>query len=235
MQHGSPPSALLVRSLERCVARPDAHLSRVTVDILGPIPLTQCRVRSAVTRPGSKIQLVRAELQSLQDDGSYRSVATAQAWQLATSDTSSAAMDHDPTMANYTAGRTADPTKFFPPGYVHVVEWVLLTKPGADGPGQFWGRPKVCLVDDEPLTPLQRLFSVVDSANGLGAKLDIRAWTYLNTDLSVHLYRQPVGDWIGVSAQSSVGPDGIGMCAAVLHDEKGPCGRSAQTLLVRAR
>ncbi|WP_149359707.1 thioesterase family protein [Lolliginicoccus suaedae] len=235
MQHGSPPAALLVRALEQCEPRDDARLSRVSVEILGPIPLTECRVRAYVTRPGTKVELLRAELEAQLDDGTFRPVATAQAWRLATADTSDSTIVHDESMRHRDTGRDADPAKFFPPGYVHMVEWVLLNKPGGTGPGQFWGRPLVPLVGTEPITPLQRLFAVVDSANGLGAKLDIRKWTYLNTDLTVHLHRQPTGDWVGVSAESSVGPEGIGMCAATLHDEHGALGRSAQTLLVRRR
>jgi len=76
---------------------------------------------------------------------------------------------------------------------------------------------------------------VVDSANGIGSPLDVREWTFLNTDLSVHLYREPVGAWTGVAASTDVGPDGVGLCSAVLHDELGPVGRSAQILLVRPR
>jgi hypothetical protein len=38
IQHGAPVSALLTRALERCDARDDTRLSRVLVDLLGPVP-----------------------------------------------------------------------------------------------------------------------------------------------------------------------------------------------------
>ena len=38
IQHGAPVSALLVRALERCEPRDDTRLSRVMVDLLGPVP-----------------------------------------------------------------------------------------------------------------------------------------------------------------------------------------------------
>jgi RNA polymerase sigma factor (sigma-70 family) len=38
IQHGAPPSALLVRALERCEQRDDTRLSRVLIDLLGPVP-----------------------------------------------------------------------------------------------------------------------------------------------------------------------------------------------------
>ena len=54
-----------------------------------------------------------------------------------------------------------------------------------------------------------------------------------NTDLTVHLFRQPTGDWLGLDTDVSFGPDGIGLTASVLHDERGPIGRAAQTLTLR--
>ena len=60
------------------------------------------------------------------------------------------------------------------------------------------------------MTPLQRLFAVADCANGIGTKLDIRKWTFLNTDLVVHVHRVPEGEWTGIRAETNYGPDGIG-------------------------
>ena len=37
-QHAGPPSALIIRALERCDARPGTLLSRITVEVLGPVP-----------------------------------------------------------------------------------------------------------------------------------------------------------------------------------------------------
>lgn len=45
LQHGAPPSALLVRALERCGARDETRLTRVVVEILGPIPIADLEVR----------------------------------------------------------------------------------------------------------------------------------------------------------------------------------------------
>ena len=39
MQNAAPVSALLLRALERCAPRPDARLTRVMVDLLGPVPM----------------------------------------------------------------------------------------------------------------------------------------------------------------------------------------------------
>ena len=77
--------------------------------------------------------------------------------------------------------------------YVHSVDWRWLTSPRDEGPGESWLTPRVSLVSGESISPLQRLFAVADCANGLGSKLDIRKWTFLNTDLAVHLHRRARG------------------------------------------
>ena len=105
----------------------------------------------------------------------------------------------------------------------------------ADGPGESWMRPTVDLVKGESMTPLQRLFAVADDANGIGTKLDIRKWTFLNTDLVVHVHRVPEGEWIGIRAETSYGPDGIGTTFGTLFDETGPVGGIQQSVLVRPR
>ncbi|MCY4668240.1 MAG: thioesterase family protein, partial [Rhodococcus sp.] len=60
LQHGAPPSALLVRALERCGARDETRLTRVVVEILGPIPIADLEVRSWIERPGRRIELIVA-------------------------------------------------------------------------------------------------------------------------------------------------------------------------------
>jgi acyl-CoA thioesterase len=85
------------------------------------------------------------------------------------------------------------------------------------------------------MTPMERLFAVADDANGIGTKLDIRKWTFLNTDLAVHIHRVPEGEWIGIRAETSYGPDGIGTTIGTLFDESGAIGGIQQSVLVRPR
>lgn len=102
-------------------------------------------------------------------------------------------------------------------------------------PGQSWIRPSVDLVVGETMTPTQSLFAVADNANGIGSRIDITKWTFLNNDLVVHLHRIPEGYWTGIHAQTSYGPDGIGTTMATLFDERGAVGRIQQSVLVRRR
>src|ERR1700744_4162179 len=83
IQHAGPVSALLVRALERCAARDDTRLSRVTIDLLGPVPAEgDLWVRSQVERPGKQTELISAERLALGRDGQPRPTARATGWRL---------------------------------------------------------------------------------------------------------------------------------------------------------
>lgn len=236
MQHGAPPSALLVRALERCSPREGARLTRVVVEILGPIPITELEVHAWVQRPGRNVELVAAELSADTPDGGRRVVASATGWRMATMDSIEVTRAADPRMpARGTSKNSGTLGGMWSGGYLDTLHWSWIDEIGGDGPGRVWVRPKPDLVRGEPLTPMERLFSVADISNGVGAKIDPAEWTFLNTDLTVHVFRVPDGEWIGVGAETSIGPDGVGMCAGILYDESGPVGRIAQTLLVRKR
>ncbi|MBB1044619.1 thioesterase family protein, partial [Dietzia sp. DQ11-44] len=100
------------------------------------------------------------------------------------------------------------------------------------GDGVVWARPTLPLVSGEEMTPAERVMSVADIANGVGAVLEPDEWRFLNTDLVTHLHRRPVGEWIGVTASASIGPDGVGATSGTLYDEVGAIGHTLQALLV---
>ncbi|MFO7162553.1 MAG: thioesterase family protein [Mycolicibacterium hassiacum] len=234
IQHGAPVSALLVRALERCAPRQDARLSRVLVDLLGGVPADgDLWVRSWVERPGRQIELVMAEMLAPHRQGEPRAVARASGWRFATLDTTEVAGAPVPPLRPLSEARSRDLKKDWDRNYVHSLDWRWLTEPLCEGPGESWIRPEVDLVAGEAMTPLQRLFAVADDANGIGTKLDIRRWTFMNTDLAVHVYRVPAGEWIGIRAQTHYGPDGVGTTVGTLFDGDGAVGSIQQSVLVR--
>lgn len=232
IQHGSPPLALLTKVIEELAAGRGMQVGRLALDILGAIPVVPVAVRAWVSRPGSRICMMTAEMTATQPDGSERAVARMSAWLIATSDTRDAALDRYPPM-----GRVPD-TGFRHlwqgrPGYLETVTWV--PQPDDANAAVVWMRPLISLVDDEETTDLQRLAMVIDSANGVGAALDPDEFMFMNTDTTVHLHRAPVGSEFCLRARGSIGPDGLGSTTAELFDEQGFIGTSAQTLLVQRR
>ncbi len=230
-QHLGPPSALLTRAIQRCAPRDDLRLARITVEILGPVPVTELQVRGTVERPGRAVEMVSAELVA-----AGRTVARATAWRITASDTSSVAGGVAEPMAPM-----ANATRIYAPeswvdGYLSAMEWLSVHGNFAEpGPAAAWVRQRVSLVDGEEPDGLQRLMAVADSGNGLSNRLDIREWMFINTELTVHVLREPDGEWIGLDANTAIGPNGFGTATSVLHDQVGQVGRGAQELLIRRR
>lgn len=233
IQHGSPPLALMTRLIEDLAAGSGLRVGRLTLDILGAIPVAQVRVRAWVDRPGRRISLMVAEMTAAGSDGRQRAVARVSGWLLAPSDTTDAATDRYPPLVEGDAVEV--PHGWVgAKGYLETVSWRRQPETGETG-NVVWMSPLVPLVDSEPTTALQRLALVVDSANGAGAALDPESFVFMNTDTAVHLHRLPTGDDFAVRARGSIGPDGIGVTTAELFDRQGFIGTSAQTLLVQRR
>ncbi|MEV0669624.1 thioesterase family protein [Mycobacterium sp. NPDC050441] len=236
IQHGAPVSALLVRALERCEHRADTRLSRVAIDLMGGVPSDgDLWLRAQLERPGKQIELVSAEMLATGPDGAPRVVARAGGWRMLQMDTATIAHAGVAPLPPLEQARSRDMAKNWETNYVHSVDWRWLTVPQAPGPGESWLRPTVDVVKGEAMTPLQRLFAVADDANGIGSKIDIRKWTFLNTDLVVHIHRVPDGEWIGIRADTNYGPDGIGATVGTLFDQAGAVGAIQQSVLVRPR
>jgi hypothetical protein len=236
IQHAAPVSALLVRALEHCEQRDDMRLSRVAIDLMGGVPSEgDLWVHAELQRPGRQIELIGAELLAAGPDGEPRTVARASGWRMLTLDTSALQYTGETPLPPLETAHGRDMAKNWEPNYVHSLDWRWLTVPQAPGPGESWLRPTVDLVEGETMTPLQRLFAVADDANGIGSKIDIRKWTFLNTDLVVHVHRIPEGEWIGIRADTNYGPDGIGTTVGTLFDASGAVAAIQQAVLVRRR
>ena len=233
IQHGSPPLALMTKLIEECVGDPRMRIGRVSMDILGAIPVAPVRVRAWVERPGNRISLVAAEMLAARPDGTVRAVARASAWLLATSDTADIATDRYPPLVE----GEPDPVSHSwegATGYLGAVSW--RRQKNLDGGSEVvWLSPLAHLVDDEEMTQMQRLALVVDCANGAGAAIDPNAFVFMNTDTAMHLHRVPVGSDFALRARGSIGPDGIGVTTAEIYDRSGFIGTCAQTLLVQRR
>ncbi|GAB3443686.1 thioesterase family protein [Actinophytocola sediminis] len=228
-QHLGPPSALLARALEALPAARPMTIARLTVEVLGPVPVAELTVSAEVARPGRSVELLGGELVA---DG--RVVARCRAWRHANTDTSAVAVDVDQPLAPPSAGVEVHRPDDWGAGYLDVMEWrTLAGEFGAPGPATVWARQRVDLVAGEHPTSLQRLMALADSGNGASGLLSPREWLFINSELTVHLVRDPVGEWMALDAETTIGPTGIGTAYTVLHDESGPVGRGAQALVVR--
>jgi hypothetical protein len=231
VQHGGPPSALLARVVERTptTVAGRSQVARIAYDILGPMPVGRLLTRARVVRPGRSVELVEAELVA-----GDRTVMRAQAWRIKVADSALPFVGPEPEPD--VPDTLAESIVPWPGGYLTAVEWRFVEgqfeKPG---PATVWSRLRVPVVAGEEPTGLQRAAAVADCGNGLSSRLDPYQWWFINTELTVHLSRQPTGEWVRVAAHSSLDGGGAGLAETSLADRTGPFGRGAQALMVGPR
>ncbi|MDX6296651.1 MAG: hypothetical protein QOI51_508 [Nocardioidaceae bacterium] len=226
-QHMGPVSGLVIHELEAFQPRDDLMLSRVSFDILGVIPRGDVTVSTSLTRAGRTVELLCADLVA-----GGRSVVRAHGWRLLRSATSRLAGTEAPGMPGPDQGEPWDGTGTWSGGFIASLDLRVL--PGRrPGRGGAWIRPKVALVDGVAIADLPRFFAMIDTMNGVAIRASPKTVQFPNTDLTVHLFRQPAGEWLGVDVEVSFGSSGVGLTSAVLNDASGPFGRALQILTIR--
>ncbi len=122
------------------------------------------------------------------------------------------------------------------PGYIDAVDWLWVEGSfEAPGPAAVWTRLAVDLVDGEDTDPIEHLVAVADAASGISAVASPARMLFVNTDLTLHLTREPVGDEIWMRAQTTLDAAGIGRTTGDLGDRGGAVAHSAQCLFVEPR
>jgi hypothetical protein len=229
-QHGGPPSALLGRAVQRCAPRPDMIVARFTCEILGAIPVGEVEVRAGVSRPGRSVELLAAVASA-----GGREVARAAAWRVLRTTSDSVPAVPQPPSAR-PAVETDLNARAWVDGYLSAIEWRMVNGNfGQPGPAAGWTRMRYPLVPDEEPSPLERVLVVADSGNGISSVLDVTRWYFINPELTVHLHREAVGEWIYLDAQTTISAGGGGLAQTTLADQQGPVGVGAQSLLIRPR
>jgi Thioesterase-like superfamily len=226
-QHLAPVCGLIVHCLHRHEPRPDLQLARITFDALGVIGLADCDVEVRTIRPGRTIQQLEATLSV-----GGRAAVRATAWLLARQDTSEVAGGQDEQLPAPDSMPVWSPDGIWESGFLRSVEirGHASTEPGR---GQAWIRPLRDLVEGEPASAIAAFLGVVDVANGVATRVHPGRWFFPNVDLTVHLFREPEGGWVGLDTRVVFGDTGLGLTSTTLHDTSGPVGRAEQALTLR--
>ncbi|MFD0271905.1 thioesterase family protein [Streptomyces sp. NPDC127106] len=234
-QHAGPPAALMARVIEeRAGARADVRIARITYEILRPVPIGAVQVVLKELRSGHSTEVVEAALYPV---ASTEPVMLARALRVRAADGVVPAVVPGPQLPP--PGEVGETPFFAVPwerGYHSAMEMRFTDGAFTElGPGTCWMRMRVPLIAEEGTRPLDRILTAADSGSGISAAVDFERYLFVNSDLTVHVHRHAVGEWVGVEAGTSVDPAGIGLADSVLHDEKGPVGRGAQSLFVAPR
>jgi hypothetical protein len=237
-QHGGAPAALLAEAV--AAAEPGAAamaVVRLSYDFLGPVPLVPLSVSAAVTRPGRRLQLAEGEISA-----GGRTVVRVRAVRLRRGEIvlppTAQDADRPPAGPEQAHGSPFPaPSGGAPEGF-HRTGMEIRFAGGTDfgiGPAQAWFRLARPLVEDRPVSPLARAVAAADFGNGVARVLDFEDWVFVNTDLTVHLHREPAGEWVLLDARTRLDARGLGLATSTLCDERGVLGIAAQSLFVEPR
>ena len=237
--HGGPVAALLTRAVERTDGDDvDWQVSRLTVELTRPVPVgTTLHVETGVERPGRRVSLVAALLLA---DGvevaRLRSLRMRSEELLLPIEAPSERLEPGPEDATHevlsAGGNTESIVSFARDGCEHRFAAGTSTAPGR---ADVWMRLRVPVVDGEEPTGAQRAAACADFGNGVSRLLDFEQYLFINPDLTVHLLRPPVGEWIGLRAVSMYGAQGAGIADSAIFDEHGVVGRGVQSLYLDRR
>lgn len=233
-QHGGAPAALLTGLIERVEAAGPMLISRVTFELMRPVPIAPLTVTTEVLRPGRKVQLVEARLRA--EDGTEVMRATALRIRTADLPVPDETRPDDPVPGRPEGGDIHEfpATRHDGPSFHAVACEIRFTSGGFDrpGPGAAWIRLTVPVIEGQETTPMMRLAAASDFGNGLSWVLPRTDWVFINPDLTIHANRPPEGEWVGLRSVTHPDNDGVGFAESALYDQRGRLGRAIQSLLL---
>lgn len=231
--HAGPPTGLLARAVEQLL--PGQRLTRLTVNLQRPVPFAGFRIAASIVRRGRTVSLSEARLINSEN----KVIITANGMHLTPSD--------EPDMPSYTQtiGSPDDalPGDFPLAATLHDQpafngDGVEVRYPAGQshlpGPTTAWMKTVPLLTYEDP-TAFQRICPLADCGNAFGRNAEATEVTFINTDLTVVLHRDPVGEWLGTQSVGYWEPTGIGLADALLFDQTGAVGRAMQSLILRNR
>ncbi len=228
--HAGPVSGLIVRAAEIEVG-PDKMLTRLTVDLLRPLPLSGLRVAAETTRHTKTLATTRVTVHDLDDT----LCATATTMHMVrrnlgpVPDASTEPVVFDDVVNGpFPIGEMRHDL----PGFAHYAD-VRYPKGGNQGAGPktIWMHTPA-LLEGETQSPIQALCPLADCGNGISWNAPTSEMGFMNTDLTVQIHREPVPGWFASQSISHWQPNGIGMSQSVLYDTEGPVGTALQTLVL---
>jgi hypothetical protein len=232
-QHGGPPAALLTRAVEAVDAPLPMQVARATFELLRPVPLAPLTITTDVLRPGKKVQLIGATLRAGDVEVMRATALRIRSADLPVPDDLGIEAGVPPLPALETAVTppfaVQDDLAHF---HRHAIE-LRAVAGGFDraGPGTAWFRLRVPLLAGEEPSGAARAVAIADFGNGLSWVLPPE-WLFINPDLTVHLLRPPVGEWICLASRTLTSSTGSGMAESAIYDERGRVGRAVQSLLL---
>lgn len=228
--HGGPVAMLAARAMEALPSPVEMRIVRFTMEFMRPVPFAPLTVQARQIRPGRRIQLLEATING--PDGEVVRAVGLRIRRAATEVPVDEAVPPKPgpdQLSPWT--RSWSEIEAF---HTKGVE-IRLVDPSSMSPGSVWIRASVPVLDVEELTPLQKALAAADFPNGVSLRLDPSRYLSINPEVTLHLHREPEGEWVHLDAHTFASPDGTGVAEGVLSDLRGRFGRSMQSLILEPR
>ncbi|HWE08640.1 MAG TPA: thioesterase family protein [Solirubrobacteraceae bacterium] len=232
--HGGAPAALLAHAFAESTPAPGLRPARLTYEFVRPVPRGPLAVEVAVVRPGRRVTLLDGVLR----DAHGTEVTRARALMVAPSELGEPSAGPPPPFPGPPDGVPNDwpdtgGSRMFATDAMEIrfVEGQFREP----GPSTAWFRLRHPLIDGVQTTPLERLAAAGDFGNGIASVLSWEEHVFINPDLTLHIEREPVGEWVGLQSQMRVARGNVAMAESVLWDETGRLGQAVQSLLVGPR
>ncbi|MEM7325041.1 MAG: thioesterase family protein [Actinomycetota bacterium] len=244
-QHGGAVSGALGFAVtEECRRAEDADsfiLTRLTVEILKPVPAQPLSYRAETVRHGRRSRVIAAELLA----GDTPVARASSQWAIhQTHDAAGSVLPPMDTRPDPAVPRR--PTEPSDPGAADVG----YPRPGFNcdvfelrclrgsteepGPGTVWVRMLTDLVDgveDHPVFPLATL---ADLGNAVGWDWSPHGRPMINPDVTLQLFRYPVDEWVCLQSVARATGAGVGIMETRLWDGDGQFGLAISTSMESA-
>lgn len=230
--HGGPVAALMTRAAELVDAPVPTRLARVTIELLRPVSFAPVKVDVKITRPGKKVSTLDLVMRAADDPEMVYALGRAQRIREAEVDFPDPVVDEVPPLPG--EATVIDPW----PGvgevtfHANAVEHRFVRGHFREqGPALDWLRMRVPVVPGEVASGWQRAAAFSDFTNGLSSIVPFDGTSiFINPDLTVHLWREPEGEWICSDALTRASDTGVGLAQTALWDQRGRIGTGLQSL-----
>jgi len=233
VQHGAAPASLVAWAAEQVPLERPMQVSRITIDLMRPVPVGPLEMKTEILRQGRKIQLIAIRLFAGAVEVVRASVLKVRVAEFKHSET---AREEPFDLPAPESGRRPESSAKNHSGFLGRVSARQvkgdLAKPG---PAAAWFSIESPIIDGVPTSALMRAAMAADFCNGVSAVVDFERWTFINADSTLSLIRMPIGDWILVDARTRAGASGAGIACARLADRQGYFACAAQTILLEPR
>ncbi|WP_148216874.1 thioesterase family protein [Phenylobacterium zucineum] len=224
LQGGVALGALLTHLVEETPAPSPMLLTRLTIDIIRPVPFQPLVGRAEIIRDGRNMQNIEARLEH---EGALVAAASAVRVRLAETPASPMTGDYPPPedapdrpLVRSDRRRGGLETRILSGGLLE------------SGPGQAWGRPAMDLFPGTPVSLTAGAAMVADIGSAVSSEVDSRRWSFANVDLVLHFTRAPESEWVLIDARTLSAGNGVGLVDSILADRRGPFARAHQTLFI---